>query len=261
MNSYQRNSILVIFSLLIVLVISACERNIGYEKLTGQLIGNIQLVDEKTNLVSDNSGVEIVVEGSNPEIKVYTDKKGQYIINDLETGIYNIIFNKEGYGQYKIIGFQFVGGNKPASTGQRYLYKLVDFKIENVQISTIDNSINPMFLVTAHSSISRDNPYPMIRYYLSDEPNVSYNNYISTTIDYLIFNAGECSFSLSIDTLIFPTGSDIYLVLYPATENWQYYTATESSQYYTDIESGNKIYTSVNINNPSNIAGITIPKF
>jgi len=252
MNICKRNHKILFFSLFILSALTACEKNIEYEKLTGQLIGYVRLYENNWTPASDYSGVEITVEGSNPEISVLTDEKGQYIIDDLESGIYNIIFNKEGYGQYIIFGYQFVGGNKPATLGQKDLYQLLDFQIVNLQISEFEDNLFPVVNVTATAINSSGYTYPFCRCYLGDEQNVSYKNYVSSSTDQFFNETGDFSFTLYIDTLKFPTGSELFLVMYPATE---------AVQYYTDIESGKKIYTSVNYNNPSNVANITIPEF
>ncbi|MGQ1945470.1 carboxypeptidase-like regulatory domain-containing protein [Geofilum sp. OHC36d9] len=253
MNIYKRNSRILFFSFFILLINNACEKNVEYEKLSGQLVGYVQLFDNKRILLSDNSGVEITLEGSSSEIKVYTNESGQYVIDNLETGTYNILFNKDGYGQYKIYGKPFVGGNKPTTLGQRYLYQFIDCQIDNVQITEIEDAYYPSVFVTANALNQNEHPYPWCRYYLSNKQTVSYENYISSTADHLFYDSGDFNFILYIDTLQFPTGSELYLIMYPAISSYEYN--------YTDINTGKEIYTTVNYNNPSNVASIIIPEF
>jgi len=228
----------------------ACEKAIEYEVLSGQLIGYVTLFDNNQNNLSDNSGVEIIVEGSNHQIKASTDEDGQFIVDNLKSGIYNFVFNKEGYCQHKIISYQFVGGNKPGTIYQTGLYSLSDIQIDSLEITDLERQYNVAFMVTAVSH-QQVNSFSYYRYYLSNEPEISYKNYISTDVAYSFSGTENISFYLEIDTLKFPVGSELYLIMYPTSEAYQFYT---------DINSGKKIYTSINIYKPSEVANITIPE-
>jgi hypothetical protein len=117
----------------LLLLVNACEKDIQY--LSGQLVGSVILYDSEIKRMPDHSGVEITVEGSNPLIKAITNEKGQFVIDDLKSGTYNFIFNKEGYYQHKQNGYMFVGGPKPSSIYRTVLFGIPDGRIENLEIS------------------------------------------------------------------------------------------------------------------------------
>ena len=229
----------------------ACEKETDYEVLSGQLIGYVTLYNSVKNKMPDNSGVEIVVEGSNPQIKSSTNEEGQFIIDNLKSGIYNIVFNKEGFCQYKIVSYQFVGGNKPSTVSQTALYSQSNIQIDSLKITNLERQYTVQFKVNAKVTNQNEKTSSYCRYYLSNEPDISYKNYTTTDITNVFSGDEKISFYLQIDTLKFPIGSELYMIMYPTSETYQYYT---------DINTGNKIYTSININNPSNVANITIPE-
>lgn len=251
MKIFKRNNKILVFTFFILLLNIACEKETEYEVLSGQLIGYVTLYDNDRNKVADNSGVEIIVEGSNPQIKELTDEKGQFTIANLKSGIYNIVFNKEGYCQHKIISYQFVGGNKPATIYQTSLYSQSNLQIDSLKITDRERQYTVEFMVHAKVSNQKENSSSYCRYYLSNEPDISYEKYISTDIAYSFSGNEDISFYLQIDTLKYPIGSELYLIMYPASA---------TNQNYIDINTGNKIYTSININKPSEVATITIPE-
>ncbi len=250
MKTFEKNTRILLFVFLISVINSACEKDTEFEPLSGQLMGEVLLYGGENQDASDNSGVEIIVEGSDPEIITSTDLNGQFKIENLESGTYNIVFKKEGYCEYKIIGYQFVGGNKPATLYQIPLFVLPDLEIDNLEITDLDGGYAVDVKITA--KVSNDNDgRSFFRYYLSNEPDVSYENYISTGVEYNYFGSEDMVFYLRIDTAEYPTGSKLYMIMYPASE---------SSQYYTDINTGKKIYTTINRHKPSEIANLTIPE-
>lgn len=251
MKIYKKNNKVLVFIFFILLLNIACEKDTEYEVLSGQLIGYVTLYDNDRAQVSDNSGVEIIIEGSNPQIKASTDEKGQFKIDNLKSGIYNIVFNKEGYCQHKIISFQFVGGNKPATIYQTSLYSQSNLQIDSLELTDLKSQYTVVFRITAKVSNQNENTYSYCRYYMSNEPDISYKKYISTDIAYSFSGNEDLSFCLQIDTLKYPIGSELYLIMYPASE-WY--------QYYTDLNTGNEIYTSINISKPSEVVNITIPE-
>ncbi|MEA1899021.1 MAG: carboxypeptidase-like regulatory domain-containing protein [Bacteroidota bacterium] len=251
MKIFKRNNKILVFTFFILLLNVACEKETEYEVLSGQLIGYVTLYDSDRTKLSDSGGVEVIVEGSNPQIKASTDEDGQFKIDNLKSGIYNIVFNKEGYCQHKIISYQFVGGNKPSTIYQTALYSQSNFQIDSLKITDLERQYTVEFMVNAKISNQKENLSSYCRYYLSNEPDISYKKYISTDIAYRFSGDEDISFYIRIDTLKFPIGSELYLIMYPTSETYQNYT---------DINTGNKIYTSINSNKPSEVATITIPE-
>jgi len=104
--------------------------------LTGNISGFINLYEEDNTRINDRSGVKVYIEGRNNY--AYTNKDGRYTIENVEAGIFNIVFAKEGFGLYKIIAREFVGG------GDAYLYsigltKLPSFNVTSLNINKVTN--------------------------------------------------------------------------------------------------------------------------
>jgi hypothetical protein len=93
----------------------------------------------------------------------------------------------------------------------------------------------------------------LCRYFISNGSDVSYMNYVLTGISafYSAHGESDIHFQFHVEPSKFPAGSDLSLIIYPATESYQFYT---------DINSNTKIYTSININKPSERVNITIPE-
>ncbi len=251
MKILKTHNIILISTLVLSLLNVACEKETEYELLSGQLVGHVSLRDNSRINLLDNSDVEVIVEGTDPQITVTTDENGQYIIDDLETGTYNLIFNKEGYSPYTILGYQFLGGNVTSGVNPVTLYGLSRIQINDLTLSDYYSYFSVQLLMSANVYDPDENDYSFCRYYLSNEPDVSYKNYISTDFT-SCYNGDEgINRSFAVDTLQYPVGSELYLIAYPATESYQYYT---------DINTGKKIYTSINVNKPSEIVSITIPE-
>lgn len=251
MKTFKRNYKIKVFTFFILLLNIACEKDTEYEVLSGQLIGYVTLYDSVRNKISDNSGVEIIVKGSNPQLKTLTDESGQFIIDNLKSGIYNIIYNKKGYCPHKIVSYQFVGGHKFSTIYPISLFSQSKFQIDSLEITDLEWQYSVEFLVTAKVSNQIENTPYLCRYYLSNEPDVSYKNYKTTGTSYSFYGNEVISFNLQVDTLKYPIGSELYLIMYPTADSFQSYT---------DINTGKKIYTSVNIDKPSDVANITIPE-
>jgi Carboxypeptidase regulatory-like domain len=82
--------------------------------LRGELIGNFSLVlDQFGKPMVDKGGIEVLVEGTTPEKKSATDAIGKFLVNDLPTGTYQLVFSKPGFQTKKVFSFQFTGGNMP----------------------------------------------------------------------------------------------------------------------------------------------------
>jgi hypothetical protein len=247
MTVVKRSRLFPAFLFFILLLVIACEKET--EPLTGQLIGYVSLYDNERKKMPDNGGVEVILEGSIPQIKALTDRNGQFVIDNLKSGTYNIIFDTEGYCRHKIIGYQFVGGNMPASAGRTAIFGVSDFQINDPDITVIFSLPHRVaFTVTAKTpGISG-----LCRYFVGNGSDVSYMKYSLTGVTAINNAHGERNiyFQFHVDPSKFPAGSNLSVIIYPATE---------SHQYYTDINSNTKIYSSINVSKPSEVVNITIP--
>ncbi len=255
MNKKYKNSVLWSFWLLLIIFLSSCETKKEYDLLTGQLYGYVSLFDTTNDLspISDLSGVEIIAEGSDPEISVFSEEDGSFIFNDLPAGTYNYIFKKDGYGTYKYVGETFVGGSEPSYLLKVYLYQLYNSTIEIDEIDTTQNSYN-YYTISINGSISTNsssyNENENFRYYISNNENVSYSDYLSTGEAYFSYDNSIYG-EFTMDTLLYPVGTEMYFIMY---------SSSDYNYYYIDTETGNKIYSGVNTEKPSNVVKAIVPQ-
>jgi hypothetical protein len=109
-------TIVAIGLLLLPLLITACNKSSDNplskssdgSGVTGTLSGWAQLVDIHNHYLNDNSGITVTAEGTS--FSATTAASGKWSITGLPSGTYTISFSKAGFGTYKEIGYQFVGG-------------------------------------------------------------------------------------------------------------------------------------------------------
>jgi hypothetical protein len=95
----------------------SCKKDNSNTLLSATLKGNIKLADS----LSGSGGIVYASNCENVIIKVTgfkeysgtTNSGGNYQIENIETGTYNISIEKPGYKKYTCKSYQVVGGNKP----------------------------------------------------------------------------------------------------------------------------------------------------
>jgi hypothetical protein len=238
--------IILFFSLLLV----ACKEETTYHGLSGELTGTIQLMTSQGYTEKDNSGITVTIDGTDPLRSTTTDNKGHYSIQELETGTYNLIFSKEGYGDYKALGYKFVGGETTDIYGPLYLYHLPTITFNQLSIETQANYYNVDIYGSAEVDVAPgENRYINALIFLSKTPDVSFNKYLQYQKAYY-YSSEKLQFSLNLDLEKYPPGTKLYAKLYSCT------TTTQS---YIDINSGLEIFTTL-AQPGSNIAEFTIPE-
>lgn len=228
-----------------MVIMLSCKKEIVYEGIKGDLKGKIYLLDYKSK-ITDFSGVSVTIDGSSPVLKTITNEKGEYELKDVKTGIYDIVFSKDGFGTYKLVSYQFIGGTLPTLVSPLQFYKQPDFTINDFKIDTFRYS-SYFSYVTASASLPVS-ANGLLRYYVSYNPDVSYTNYQATDITYT--NGGAITFNLN-NTLLskFPKGKQLYIIMYPYAS---------SAMSYLDITTGNQIY-SVNTSKATAVVPFMIP--
>lgn len=122
--------------------------------LTGSISGFISLHEEDGTPIKDRSGVRVSIEGRSNV--AFTNTDGRYKLENVSAGIFNIIYEKEGFGLNKIIAREFVGG------GDAFIYELLLSKLPSFNVTSL--TIN---------KISTQPPYLSMRGNLSDVRNYS----------------------------------------------------------------------------------------
>ncbi|HEX2934474.1 MAG TPA: hypothetical protein VHO72_03905 [Bacteroidales bacterium] len=100
----------------------SCKKEVYYEWPKGTLTGSVSLQSSPSYNWVKGQGVLVKVEGSSPLAQTTCDENGNFSIENLETGIYDIVFSKAGYTTTTLYSFQFVGGKVPYSAGHVDLY-------------------------------------------------------------------------------------------------------------------------------------------
>src|SRR4030042_2255473 len=237
------------FILLCIAVLTAgCEKVIHYEGITGDLRGRVK---GKNTYLKD---VLVTIAGASDSLRTLTNEEGLFIFEGLKTGIYDIVFSNDSFATFKLVSFQFIGGNIPTYTNPVTLYKLPIGQITNIIVHV--DSTSMMFYNTASVIISgttsdmTDN-YSHAQYYISDQPNVSSSDYKITNLISIDKLPGDTAFTYIINFNMklssFEPGAKLYIIFYSATSPY----STDYS--YLDIETGNLIYTNIS-NQGSNVA-------
>lgn len=250
----MKNSInlkIVTIFLFAICILVSCKKEIVYQLPTGELIGYVVLRDEEGVELLDHSGVEVVIEGSSPQKSAISDKNGKYVIENLQTGTYNILYSKPGFGSHKDISYMFVGGNQPSMVRWQVIYRLSAMKIENLRLQKSEN-LQPYVELRVTADISNESTKncPYLRCFVSNSAEISYLNYISSFI--ITHNNDDIlDFLLQVGTDMFPIGSELYMIIYPSPDFFNGYN---------DIDTDVYIYTGIEIENASNVASIIIPE-
>jgi hypothetical protein len=235
----------ITIGLLLMIFLVSCKKEIVNIGTEGELNGAVNLYISNNNYSLHGSGVKVTIDGSSPLFQTTTDENGQFVIKELPTGIYDLVFTKDSFVTNKIVSYQFVGGEIASTVGQIGLYKLNYSKITDL---TVNSTIDPNYWVSVKGKISQ----PIIfgfRYYLSMDSNVSYSNYQATgETEYNL--DGEVWINLYNDDLLnIPANTTIYLIIYPCSA---FYAS------YFDINTGKEIYM-VNTQLPSGIVSFVSP--
>ncbi len=100
-------SFAVVFS---ILFFFGCkdEDTLSGSEQTGDLTGQVVLLDSNEHYVQDKSGVTIQIEGTS--FSALTDTGGYWTIKNLPSATYSLSFSKPTYNTWKNTSFEFVGG-------------------------------------------------------------------------------------------------------------------------------------------------------
>jgi hypothetical protein len=170
-------------------------------KMTGDIVGFVKLVDEYGVELADKSNVTVSL---NENTTAKTDKSGRFEFRNLAPGNLKIEFKKEGFSTVRRYNFAFVGGIKPAVIHDVNLISLpkIEVQSKNVVVSASYASIS--------GTITEVDRY-YFRYYFSDKPDVSNENYVSVSA--ISFCCGSVS-QFKHELLIDAVASPLYMVAY-----------------------------------------------
>lgn len=123
-------------------IIVSCEDTDDEFGLRGELIGSIETFNEFGERLNDHSGYEVTIEGTDPLMRTTTNAAGEFLFQDLSTGTYNFVFQKEGFQTRKIFSYRFIGGNVPTYFDAIYLSQLPTTVITSF-VASVTEENNP----------------------------------------------------------------------------------------------------------------------
>lgn len=159
-----------------------------------------------------NEGMTVRIENSDPVISVETNSNGEYLFEDLLFGTYNLVFEKENYGVYKIYSILHKNGTTDIAVTPSLGEKSTTEVLELTQ-SLFEQDILVSVYCAPAASTSNSN---YLRYFLGLTPQVSSGQHTD-------FSAG---FTSNIDPYVitftqtqlnnfgFDSGTTVYIKVY-----------------------------------------------
>lgn len=92
------------YVLALLLGLVACNRNSDDPDPSptgGKIQGAVTLFDDRTGQL-DDSGMRVTVEGTTPLRQATTSASGNYLLENVPTGRYTLVFEKAGYGTFRL---------------------------------------------------------------------------------------------------------------------------------------------------------------
>lgn len=213
--------------------------------LSGSLVGFAYLYDVNGIRATDNSGITVSIEGQTATAT--TNSAGKWVLPNLQTGIYTLVFSKAGYGTQKTIEFQFTGGGEEY-VGIKSVCKLPNFFATGLSATVSSLSISLNGTLSGAESIG----FHTTHFFVAMNSNVSSNpaNYLYS----LTLTTNSLSFSSSIavpslNSVGITSGQTIYIVAYGETS---------PSSSYVDLATGRLVYPNVS-SLPSNVVSVVVP--
>lgn len=204
--------------------------------LTGSISGFVELYEEDGSRINDKSGVRVSIEGRNNY--AYTNNDGRYSLENVEAGIFNIVFEKEGFGLYKIIAREFVGG------GETYLYNIGLTKLPTFNVTSliITKTITPPYLRMSGNLSDTRNYYRYVMLFFGKREDVSSDpkNYLFANTAYVYRDSTSYSISfLDKENFIergFNSGEIVHVAVYSISYGyWGVYDPETGREFFYNV--------------------------
>lgn len=243
----------------LILFLSGCKKveTIKFQS-EGTLTGQVVTFNEFGMGNSDYGNVLVQVDGTYPLITAYTNDSGNFEIDHLPAGTYDLIFSKDGYNSMIIMGYRFAGGIAPENINYIRMFEKSSTRIENFSIEVKEGEgIN--FKGTIFHNFNFDSLetlYVPVRFYITDKSNPSRYEYIQNMEFFFEGESGQ-QFETGYyhyNTSLFSPHSTIYAVAYGSSDFMLGETCA-SFGYYDYL---NDVEVCTNLGEPSNIASFTL---
>ena len=249
-----------LLSFLAIGIFTSCNKEQGPQgpagpALSGAFVGFVTLYDQYGDVMANDSGVIVSVQGKN--ISATTNAQGRYLLPGLSTGVYNFTFSKSGYGSAQTVSQNYVGGDTQYLGTIKTMSQIPNFTITGISLSavTAKNPLNNTIKIsgTVNTTDVKDRK---IIFFVNSQSNVSYlpANYTYTTTATVL--ADSANFTLNIANLTlyqagFASGTTIYVAGYASA-----YQNTSSEVF--DINTGRIQYNAINTSGSSS-SSIVMP--
>ncbi len=258
---HTKNYILSIF---LIFIFSNCTTEDAYDLPSGTINGNVHLYNMYSTIY-DMSGTEVTISGSTPLQTVKTDIDGNYTINNVVSGNYQLQVHKKGYNQQTLTNQRFIGG-MDADYKNFALMAVPEYILDGIT-ATIDTTYwqwdNSIPLTLKVYLLNRTNTYAGVRFYLSQSENVSYLNY-DQTFTYKDTDELSDSWVTTYTSLtnIYNRGSDFYIIAYPLVNMNSIKILFNVNMFrsYLDTYTNVTIYEDINFDAASEAIKCSIPK-
>lgn len=219
----------------------------------GTITGFVTLHDEFGVQKPDNAGMIVSLEGLQTAFPSTTRAEGRFTITNAFAGLYNLSYRKEGYGNYKRIGINHLGGNTPTTAAPVDLWETPRTVPSDLSVSVTGFALTFTGLTTPVQPATADTTQQRrVRLFFGRDERVSQLNYVSTLSQYRVPPGGQGAFSIRLsadDLLAFKPGERVYAVAYGIT-------AVENS--YVDPDTKRTVYSGTNPK-PSNVVSFVLP--
>ncbi|MCK5782164.1 MAG: carboxypeptidase regulatory-like domain-containing protein, partial [Flavobacteriales bacterium] len=174
------------------------------------VFGYVSLYDDGINKL-DNSGMKVYVDGAEDIFSATTDSEGNFTIKDVTLGTYGIVYEKEGYGTYKIYNVKLEKAGESVS-----IEKIPSLgKLSTTKVTSLSSRIEGEDVMLTYDTdpAGNSNAPRYIRYFFDDEAGVTSSTYKHHTVVYEIKDSPhERWFSTeNLKDLGFKSGETVYV--------------------------------------------------
>lgn len=192
----------------------------------GPLSGSIQLWDDKTSTLTDNSGVLVMVDDL-ANTSAQTSATGSYSFASLPYGLHDLTIMKTGYGTYRLFGVSHTATTNGTTLPAVQLGKLATTSVTSLTTSGATYNGSPGVSVlysVSPTPTSTNRGY--VRYFLSTDKGVSNTNYKYASSVLSVLNNNTTGGFTKDDLLTagFTSGQTVYLRLYGESVQSNAYT-------------------------------------
>ncbi len=229
----------IISTIVIFLLVASCKQTkIEQFNLNGIIQGKVYSVQDTTNVGEPQSDVLVSLE--NTELSATTDANGEFIITDVPTETYNLVYTNSLFDTTKQFGIQVIGGGEyPINISSVYIHEKSSTIATNLIVDYRNEEIK--FLAEISPDANDENERGVI-ILISDNENVAYDNNLYY-YDARTFDKNEISIKLTSNILDdnipgFNPKKTYYAIAYGiSTSHGRYFDTNKGSYVYTGINS------------------------